>query len=624
MSLSSDLITQFVKITNDNNKPKSETTVYGTAVEYNGSMYVKLDGSDRLTPINTITDVKPEERVMVTIKDHTATITGNVSSPSARTDDVKEVDGKVETMGNKISEFEIVVADKVSVSELEAERGRIDNLVSENVTIKDTLKAANAEIETLTADNVTIKETLTANKASIDNLEATKISAEVADLKYATITSLEATDANIHNLQADYGDFKVLTTDKFTANDAAIKNLETDKLSVNDAAIKYANIDFANIGEAAVEKLFADSGIIKDLVVSGGHITGELVGVTIKGDLIEGNTVVAEKLVVKGEDGLYYKLNTDGSTVEAEQTEYNSLNGSVITAKSITATKVNVDDLVAFDATIGGFNITSTSIYSGVKESVDNSTRGIYLDNTGQVVFGDISNFLKYYKDQNGDYKLEISADSLLLGSDKKNIGTAIEDAVGRISSAETAITQNAEQIELKASASDLNAAIENVTSDIQKTIEEQNTSITQSAEEIILEALTNYTKTGDFEEYKSTVSSELSVLSDEISMNFTTTIEQLDNVNGELSSKLEQYEKHISFSDTGISITDANGEQSIELMLDSGVIKFLRNGEQFGWWDGVDFHTGNIIVDVSERAQFGNFAFIPRDDGSLSFLKVK
>ena len=43
--------------------------------------------------------------------------------------------------------------------------------------------------------------------------------------------------------------------------------------------------------------------------------------------------LIADKLVVKGENGLYYKLNTDGVTTETEQTEYNSLNGSVITAK---------------------------------------------------------------------------------------------------------------------------------------------------------------------------------------------------------------------------------------------------------------------------------------------------
>ena len=145
-----------------------------------------------------------------------------------------------------------------------------------------------------------------------------------------------------------------------------------------------------------------------------------------KGDLIEGNTIAAEKLVVKGEDGLYYKLNTDGIKVEAEQTEYNSLNGSVIAAKSITASKINVTDLVAFGATIGGFKITENSIYSGAKTSVSNTTRGVYLDNDGQVSFGDSSNFLKYYKDQNGNYKLEITADTVVIGTN--NVATALEE----------------------------------------------------------------------------------------------------------------------------------------------------------------------------------------------------
>ena len=181
---------------------------------------------------------------------------------------------------------------------------------------------------------------------------------------------------------------------------------------------------------AAIEKLFTDSGIIKDLVVGEGHITGELVGVTIKGDLIEGNTIKADKLVVKGSDGLYYKLNVSGETIESQQTEYNSLDGSVITAKSITATKISVDDLVAFDATIGGFNMTKTSIYSGVKESVHDSTRGIYLDKEGQMNIGDSKNFFKYYRDENGNYRLEISAKSIIFSSSGKDIEESINESI--------------------------------------------------------------------------------------------------------------------------------------------------------------------------------------------------
>lgn len=441
MSLSNDLISQFVKVTKNNSKEKTDTTVYGTAVEYSGSIYVKLDGSDRLTPISTTADVKPGERVMIMIKNHTATVTGNLSSPAARTDTVKEIDGKVSDIGNKISEFEIVIADKVSTKELEAEKGRIDDLVTENVTIKDSLDANKASILELEADNVSINEKLIANDAEIEKLNVDKLDANVADIKFATIENLEATNADIHNLQANYGVFKKLSTDKFTANEASIKDLETNKISAKDIEGLYANIDFSNIGEAAIKKLFSETGMIKDLVVGNGTIAGELVGVTISGDLIKGNTIIAEKLVVKGEDGLYYKLNTDGISTEAEQTDYNSLNGSVIRAKSVTAEKISVNDLVAFGATIGGFKISNSSIYSGVKNSVNNTTRGIYLGNDGQIAFGDGSNFLKYYKTEDGSYRLEISARSLKISTSNKTV----EETVNEIQNQTTAIQEQLE-----------------------------------------------------------------------------------------------------------------------------------------------------------------------------------
>lgn len=430
MALSSELISQFVKATkDDSSKESKESTVYGTVKEYNGKKYVQLDGSDLLTPIDSTTDSKADERVTVMIKNHTATVTGNISSPSARTDDVQEI-------GSKISEFEVVIADKVDTKELNAERARIDNLVSENVTIRGRLDTNEAHIVDLTADNATINDKLTAHEADIEDLTAKNITIEgTLTAHKASIDDLEADNVTINNaLNAHKANIDELTADNaaikgnLTAAEADITDLKANKLSAKDAELKYANIDFTNINQAAVEKIFSDSGIIKDLIVSEGKITGELVGVTIKGDLIEGNTIVADKLVVKGSNGLYYKLNTDGVTTEAEQTEYNSLNGTVIQAKSITATKIAVDDLVAFDATIGGFNITESSIYSGVKNSVDNTTRGIYMDKTGQIAFGDGSNYLKYYKDTDGSYKLAISARSIKMGASGKNVEEAINE----------------------------------------------------------------------------------------------------------------------------------------------------------------------------------------------------
>lgn len=417
MALSHELISQFAKIVKDDKKQSFESTVYGTVVtDGNGNKYVKLDGSDQLTPLtdserpsadSTTASANEGERVSVLIKNHTATVTGNVSSPSVRSEDFKNLDDQV----TDIKKFDIVIAERVQANE-----GYIKKLQTDKADVGD-LTAANAKITELETKKASVED-LNAAKAEITDLKATKLDTEVANATYATIKNLDATNANLENLDATYGQFQELATNKFTAIDADIKKLDTEKLSATTADAKYATIDFSNIGMAAIQKLFTDSGIIGDLVVSEGHITGKLVGVTIIGDLIEGGTVKADKLVVLGEDGLYYKLNTNGVTTTAEQTEYNSLNGSVITAKTITAEKVKVDDLVAFDATIGGFNITNSSIYSGAKESVTNTTRGIYLDKNGQISFGDADNYIRYYKMSDGTYKLEISAKSISIKSD--------------------------------------------------------------------------------------------------------------------------------------------------------------------------------------------------------------
>ena len=344
MALSSDLIAQFVKYTRDDVKRPTEKTVYGTAVISDEKIYVRLDGSELLTPVSTTADIKTGERVTVLIKDHSALITGNVSNPSASTESVEVLDGKVTAAEG---EFRKLTADNAefkttTTDRLEANEGVISDLEADNLDVKNRLTSAEADIGYLEADNVEIT------------------------------GRLEAAEGHIGTLQADL---------------AEIENLDS----------KYATIDFANIGLAAIEYFFSKSGLIENVVVGDGNVTGTLVGVTIKGDTIEGNTVVADKLVIKGEDGLYYKLNTDGVTTEAEQTEYNSLNGSIITAKSITAEKVNVHDIVAFGATIGGFNIVDDALYSGVKESVDNSTPGAFLGSDGQVAFGNAENYLKFY-----------------------------------------------------------------------------------------------------------------------------------------------------------------------------------------------------------------------------------
>lgn len=283
-------------------------------------------------------------------------------------------------------------------------------------------------------------------KLTVGSMETNYLKVEDADLKFATIEKLDAVSGSVKELSVKYGEveslkaahseFEDATAKHFEANEAKIKELDTQKLSAKDADLKYANIDFSNIGKLAMEFFYAQSGLIKNVKIGDATIAGELVGVTIKGDLIEGNTVKADKLVIKGSDGLYYKLNTDGKTVEEEQTDYNSLNGQVIRAKSVTAEKIDVKDFAAFGATIGGFKIGLNSLFSGVKESVDNTTRGIYMDTDGQFALGDTNQYFKYYKNADGQYVIDISAASVRFGVDGKSVEealTEIKDEVATI-----------------------------------------------------------------------------------------------------------------------------------------------------------------------------------------------
>ena len=395
MPLSSELISQFVKVTKDEKRDKKETTVYGTVVNYNNSKCVRLDGSELLTPATMTVDAEAGERVTVRLKNHTATVTGNITSPSARVETVKVI-------VDNVTGIEEIIADTVTSETLNIERARITALEADNVTIHDKINANKADIEILKSGLVDVDyldadyaqfktmtaENFSAVNADIESLETRKLDATAASSTYATITNLEAANALINELQ-------------------------TNKLSATDIEGLYANIDFSNISKATMSSFYVNSGLIQNAVIGEATISGRLMGVSISGDLIEEGTIIAQKLVVQGEDGLFYSLNTDGMTVEANQTSYNSLNGNIILANSITASKITVEDLVSFGATIGGFKITDNSLYSGVKDNVVNTTRGIYLDNIGQASFGDSNNYIKFYENSNGDYVLDISADSI-------------------------------------------------------------------------------------------------------------------------------------------------------------------------------------------------------------------
>ena len=172
--------------------------------------------------------------------------------------------------------------------------------------------------------------------------------------------------------------------------------------------------------------------------------------------------------------------------------------------------------------------------------------------------------------------------------------------------------------------ATDARDSVDRLYSELRSEFREQLTSFTRDTERIVLAALDSYAKTGDLETLQQTVKSDLSVMAEKISMNFEATTKQITDVNGDLQTIEEVLQKHFEFTVDGLVIKA--GEGSMSLLLDNDIIHFMKNGQEFGWWDGIDFHTGNIYVGVEEAAQFGNYAFVPfadEDSDGLDLVRV-
>lgn len=494
MALSHDIVSQFAKMVN---KPeeKKEETIKGTFQLINGKEYVKLDGSNIYTPVTSTVEAENGDRVNVLLKDHAALLTSNITSPSARNKDVTALRDEIDEQGNVIKQMDNSITQQgnsiIQMNNAINQQNDVLNSYGNVIDQQNNIIQQHGNVIEQHNDDITsMNNTILSQGNSITQLNNT------VDAQNNTLTLhdnriiansnniiAQGNTINMHGttLETFNSNIQILNS-AFIIHDGVMEGLAqiiVNDLTTNHLNTMYANIDFSNIQMAAVTKLFTDSGIIKDLIVQQGKITGELVGVTIKGDLIEANTLRADKLVILGEDGLYYKLNIDGldniSTDQASKftlttsqpanwntnyedyyiisngkyihvtgqtaptwtdntyyklssTHESGLDGTNILAHSITADRIQVTDLVAFGATIGGYHIGQHSLYSGAKASVDNTTAGVFLGDDGQIAIGNNNDFIKFYKDQNNNYKLDISANSIKFGSSNKTIQEEMDE----------------------------------------------------------------------------------------------------------------------------------------------------------------------------------------------------
>ena len=158
--------------------------------------------------------------------------------------------------------------------------------------------------------------------------------------------------------------------------------------------------------------LYADNVYLNGTIVSN---SGSLGGFKIGTNDLSNGTWGTDKSV----------LMSTGTDIAKSVGGSSAINGWCFTAGSkfgvttngdLYASNANISGMInAIKGTIGGFNITDSSLYTGLKSNYNVGNAGIYMDKNGQIAFGDVSNYIRYYKNASDQYKIDIQTDNILI-----------------------------------------------------------------------------------------------------------------------------------------------------------------------------------------------------------------
>lgn len=193
--------------------------------------------------------------------------------------------------------------------------------------------------------------------AAITNLLAKQIIVDNITVGVADINMANITTAGINRLKTNFADINFANITQ-----AAINNLTANTTFTNYLHGNYADIDFANITTAALQNALVNTGLFNSLVVQDDVV----IGGTLSADSITVGTLKAERLAIRGLDGLYYQLNlakkNDGDITQQEWDAIDpddlkeafhgeNIIANTITAKQIAAGTITAQKLAVLDAT---------------------------------------------------------------------------------------------------------------------------------------------------------------------------------------------------------------------------------------------------------------------------------
>ena len=195
-------------------------------------------------------------------------------------------------------------------------------------------------------------------------------------------------------------------------------------------------------------------------------------------------------------------------------------------------------------------------------------------------------------------------------GANKMTLGKAIpafSEAVKGISDGQGLILQ-----EVQKTAQAASEAVYNV---------EQNlmASIQVSAENIQSTVAENYYLKEDTEALVSSVSTEIEQTKNSVEIQFNQFSADLEAVATGTDAEFEEIKKYIRFVDGQILLGEVGNE--LELQISNDRISFLQDGAEVAYFSNRKLYVTD--TQILHSLQLGNFAFMPRANGNISFKKV-
>ena len=421
MGLSSELASQFAKVTNDSSRNTNGTKLYGTIAMLGEVPHVKLDGTEELTPISRTVEAAEGDRVEVMIANHSATVTGNLTDPSIGIVRAGNLESKItqtaEQIQLQVSDLEKNLDSKITqtATEIRSEVSDLDGRFSENITtvengirndmtnslasMSDTLTGLSNDLTGLGEDLTGLEEstnssistinasieTLTFNVSNLDS-KITQTAAEIRSEVSAEVTDLNATIVDTETGIRDTISAEVASLDsKITQTATSIQTDVSAKFKTVDGEIeKFSTFKqtvegFSFMGTGGTVKI--NGG---DINLTGAISFSDLSDATTKQQEIDGISSTASSALSTATSAAS-TANSALSTANSAASDASDAYDAATSAKSVAKSIANGSYLKG--TFINGKKISSPEI-EGNNIKVYGTFQTIGNDDVGQMVTG--------------------------------------------------------------------------------------------------------------------------------------------------------------------------------------------------------------------------------------------